>query len=174
MNDSTSVVSYQSILDFWFPELKFQKWWFKATPELDQEIKTRWESFLDLYSQNKLNNWKLTPQSFVALIILLDQFPRNMYRGSEHKHKYDLDAQKLSHEFLDRGFDDSDQINVHYLVFALMPLRHSTKFADQEKVQSIIKKHDSLINDSQKHDHNTWERFKKASQQSLMKIARKI
>jgi uncharacterized protein (DUF924 family) len=161
--------TYQQLLNFWFPDqkLSFQKWWFKSTPQLDQEIKTRWEHLLQSYTSGELENWKTTAQGYVALIILLDQLPRNMYRGTDQRLQFEVESQQLAHEFLHKGYDS--QVNLHYLVFALMPLRHSSKLTDQECVQSVIKKYDTLKWEGG--DLDTWQRFKKASLQSFQKVS---
>ncbi len=158
--------SEQELLDFWFPELCFQKWWFKSTPELDQEIKIKWESLLQSYKHGQLDHWKQTPRGYVALMILLDQLPRNMYRGTDQRLEFEDQSQQLAHEFLDQAYDT--EVNLHYLVFALMPLRHSSKLSDQERVQSVIQKYEGA--QWQDSDLDTWQRFTKASAQSLTKV----
>lgn len=161
--------NYQELLDFWFPDLSFQKWWFKSSPQLDTKIKTTWEPVLQSYTRSELDDWKTTPLGHVALIILLDQLPRNMYRGSDQRLQFERESQQLAYEFLKKNYDS--EVNLHYLVFALMPLRHSSKLTDQECVQSVIKKYDKIQLEGA--DLETWQRFKKASLQSLYKVSQK-
>ena len=69
------------ILDFWFsPEV--EKNWFQTPPELDAEITERFGETHEKAAKGELAGWEDSAEGALALLILLDQFPRNMFRGS--------------------------------------------------------------------------------------------
>jgi uncharacterized protein (DUF924 family) len=79
----------EEILTFWFGEpqdnqayyKERQQLWFSANPQFDQEIRDRFTSDYQLAAARKLMDWQQTPRAALALVILLDQFPRNMFRN---------------------------------------------------------------------------------------------
>ncbi len=68
----------QSILDFWY-SAPMNQHWFNSTPEIDQEIKTRFEKLWQEAANGALDGWKNTATGCVALAIVLDQYPLNMF-----------------------------------------------------------------------------------------------
>ena len=93
----------EQILKFWFADAaenvqagqKRYKFWFEATPETDQQIH---DQFSDVYSQARtgaLETWQTAPRSCLALIIALDQFPRNLFRGTPEAFATDRQAQQM-------------------------------------------------------------------------------
>jgi uncharacterized protein (DUF924 family) len=94
------VADFQEVLDFWFgpagsPEYgRPREVWFKKSAAFDAEIRTR---FLDLHRQaagGRIEAWNAAAESLLALIVVLDQFPRNLYRGSNRA--FATDAQALA------------------------------------------------------------------------------
>ena len=71
----------QSVLDFWFSK-PVNKHWFRSTKEFDEEIRIKFESIWKQASAGQLDRWKLSSKGTLALIIVLDQFPLNMFRGT--------------------------------------------------------------------------------------------
>ena len=136
--------SSASILAFWFGEdaaagnaaeisavagRQSALWWGKST-ETDQSIKTRFEASLQAASRNELDDWADTAQGMLALILLLDQFPRNMYRDTAEAFAFDELARQCVHLGLAQGFDQ--QLSPLQRVFFYMPLEHSEDIDDQE------------------------------------------
>ena len=72
--------SIKDILDFWFKE-PMSKHWFSSSEEIDKEIRGRYESMWDRAKQGEFNHWNDSANGCLALCILLDQFPLNMFRG---------------------------------------------------------------------------------------------
>src|SRR5262245_5737222 len=68
------------ILDFWFQ--RERKAWFEKNPAFDAEIRARFLAHYERALADGLDDWKREPRSCLALVILLDQFPRNMFRGT--------------------------------------------------------------------------------------------
>ena len=129
----------EQILQFWFADSTADAdkakeryaFWFKATPEIDAAIRTQ---FADLVSQAQaggLESWQAAPRSWLALIILLDQFPRNLYRGTAAAFASDPSAQHVAQ----RGFGLSflSTLSVIEQAFCLMPLQHAEHLSLQEE-----------------------------------------
>ena len=110
------------IIDFWFTEINPEQWWEKK-PAFDKKIKTR---FLDIYKKaasGELVNWRYKPLSSLAEIIILDQFPRNMFRDNKKAFATDPLAVCLSQVAVERGFDH--KLTTDQKAFLYMPLMHS-------------------------------------------------
>ena len=74
------MASHTDILDFWFSD-RIRKHWFSSTPALDQEIKKRFEPFWEKAAASELDAWRESAEGCLALVIIFDQLPLNMYRG---------------------------------------------------------------------------------------------
>lgn len=120
--------SIEDILEFWFgpagspPLAESTKWW-KKDAAFDNEIKTRFEGAHALAAAGKLDEWKATPRGRLALVILLDQFSRNIYRGSARAFAQDARARDLTLEALDSGEDR--HLEPVERCFLYMPLMHA-------------------------------------------------
>ena len=81
MNEVTDLPNLEHILDFWFhPETK--PFWFQPTPQFDQKVKILLGSAHQAAASSQLEHWKETPKGCLALVILLDQVPRNIFRNT--------------------------------------------------------------------------------------------
>lgn len=127
------------IIEFWFgnesddarvAETQSALWW-KKNPEVDVDIREKFASDLEAAAAGRHDDWLLSPRGRLALIILADQFPRNMYRGSWRSFAYDVHALRWCKQGLEA---DSDQeLRVIERVFFYLPLEHSEVIADQHK-----------------------------------------
>jgi uncharacterized protein (DUF924 family) len=118
----------QQLLDFWFGQDR--KAWFEKNPAFDEEIRTR---FLALYEQaaaGGLADWQHAAKSCLALVILLDQFPRNMFRGTARAFAADALALAAARIMVERGWDKD--MTGDERSFAYLPFEHSESLADQE------------------------------------------
>lgn len=120
----------QPILDFWFSE-GMSKRWFSGGPELDEEIRSKFGRLVALAQAGGLTDWEAEPQSRLALVIVLDQFSRNIFRGKAKAFAGDARAQQLVTDALARGFDE--QLPWMGRVFLYMPLMHAENLALQEE-----------------------------------------
>lgn len=121
------IVKPDVVLDFWFNN---SAKWFDKDSEFDLYIR---EYFFDLYNQamkGELDGWKEWAKSLLALIIVLDQFPRNMFRNTAKAYSGDEKALFLVHEAIYLGMDKKLEA-AHRKVF-YMPLMHSESLNDQE------------------------------------------
>lgn len=130
---------WQPVLAFWFddglqagwPTRDMGRLWFGGSRGLDAEISERFEPLVEAACWNELVDWEAKPLSRLALVILLDQFTRNVYRGEARAFSGDHRACTLVIEGLARGFDrDLPWVG---RVFFYMPLMHAEDLALQDE-----------------------------------------
>jgi len=117
-------------------------WWSK-NPEVDDEIRRRFESWVIKAGSGELDNWASNPQDRLALILLTDQFPRSIYRDSAKAFAFDSKALSLAYVGIDAGFDAA--LRPLEKVFFYLPLEHSESHADQKRSVSLFQK---LVDDA--------------------------
>jgi uncharacterized protein (DUF924 family) len=125
-----SVASQSEILDFWFKETP-QTSWFAADAAFDETIRRRFEETWRAAAAGAFASWAETMRGALALIILLDQFPRNMFRGEAAAFSTDGLAQIAARAAIARGFDV--EAPAHVRSFFYLPLMHSEDVLDQEE-----------------------------------------
>jgi len=127
----------QEILDFWFgasdsAELGSRRTiWFESTPQFDQEIRTRFSRVHEQAASGALDSWAGDVLGSLALIIILDQFSRNLYRGKAEAFACDAKARSIAKQALMQNFDKG-LLTVQRLFFYL-PFEHSEDLSIQEK-----------------------------------------
>ncbi|MFT5675341.1 MAG: hypothetical protein ACI808_001272 [Paraglaciecola sp.] len=117
-----SIVEYLDVFDFWFTEIDKAKWWVKDK-EFDHLLKTR---FLDVYysaTKSELYSWRSTARGRLAEILVLDQFPRNIFRDTPQAFVSDPLALALSQEAISAGADA--ELSAIERSFLYMPFMHS-------------------------------------------------
>ncbi len=125
----------QDILDFWYtPEM--QSRWFASTAELDETIREKFETLWRTASEGLLERWKETPDGCLALAIVLDQFPLNMFRGKAESFSTEQQAVEVAKYAIGMGFDR--RLPAERLAFLYMPLMHSERLADQDLSVSLF------------------------------------
>jgi uncharacterized protein (DUF924 family) len=125
----------QEILDYWIGEVGEARWY--ATEDaLDEEIRTRFETLWREGRSGALAEWTCQAGSCLAFVILLDQFPRNMFRGSPEAFATDAKALAAAKLAIARGFDE--RIGLPERQFFYLPLMHSEVLADQERSVRLI------------------------------------
>ena len=123
------------VLDFWF--LRDRKAWFEKNPAFDEEIRSRFLPLYELAAGARLEGWKSKPKSCIALVILLDQFPRNMFRGTARAFASDPLALDAARAIVDQGWDKT--LSPDERMFAYLPFEHSESLADQERCLAMMK-----------------------------------
>ncbi|MCI5072374.1 DUF924 domain-containing protein [bacterium] len=124
--------NWQNIHEYWFKDLSLDKTylkergqlWFGKNPEVDRYMREQFLPLLkDFSAGRRFSEWKSNPQSYVSLIVLLDQFSRNIFRDSDQMYAYDHAALNLALEGLKKNIDQA----LHPLekVFFYLPLEHS-------------------------------------------------
>lgn len=120
----------ESVLEFWFSE-SVRSLWFNSTPEFDARLKDRFESTWRAAMAGELNEWSETPQGAIALVIVLDQFPLNMFRGQPESFASEAKAIEIAHLATDKKFDAG--LTDDQKAFLYMPLMHSESMDDQNQ-----------------------------------------
>ncbi len=124
------------IIEFWIDEVG-PEGWYNATEELDARIQERFGETWEKAALGEYHSWACDPHKSLALLILLDQFPRNMFRGSGRAFNTDRKALCVAKKSIDLGFDlryEEPQRQFYYL-----PLMHSESLTDQERCVRLMK-----------------------------------
>jgi uncharacterized protein (DUF924 family) len=124
----------QTVLAFW-REAGSDKW-FARDEAFDASIRTRFAALQAAAARGELDDWQATPEGALSLIILLDQFPRNLFRGSPLAFATDAKARSIAREALARGFDR--QVENELMLFLYMPFAHSEDLPDQMHCLALI------------------------------------
>lgn len=143
-----AIASARDILNFWFGEPgepdygKQRKAWFIKNPAFDAEIGDRFSPMVEAAAAGKLQSWKADSDSCLALLLLLDQFPRNLYRGSAQAFATDDEAVAVADHGILQGFDryrtnEQARPTVQRWFFYL-PFEHSEKLGDQERSVALF------------------------------------
>ena len=128
--------SYQNILDFWFDQENMPKWFVK-NEKFDKIISEKFLSYYEEAARGNLDYWKKTAEGSVALIILLDQFPRNIFRGLSQSFATDSKALSITKEVIAKSMDK--ELSKEYRQFLYMPLMHSENLEDQKLSVKLFK-----------------------------------
>lgn len=111
--------------------------WFKKDAGFDGEIRQRFLVTHEAAAAGKLTDWEQSAEGSLALLILLDQFPRNMFRGEARAFASDPLARSIAAGALVRGFDA--QVPAELRGFFYLPFEHSEILADQERAVAFYK-----------------------------------
>ena len=118
----------QKVLDFWFEEIHPSDWW--RSEQLDTVIEDRFLSLFKSLEENIPNEWRNSPKACLAAIIVLDQFPRNIFRGNKRAYANDSKALEICKKAIREDFHLS--LSHTERVFLYIPLQHSENVQDQE------------------------------------------
>ena len=147
----------KAILNFWFVESSSEDH-FKKDNNFDKKIKENFGEDYTKATNNELEDWQDEPESCLALVILLDQFSRNLYRDNTLSYKYDYKTRLIVNEAIDRG--DLENINISYRLFLLLPLIHSEDISDHifahKLCEAYLKDHDSYENIKNSFNNHTF------------------
>jgi uncharacterized protein (DUF924 family) len=127
-----------AILDFW-REAGPEKW-FAKDEAFDTEIRRRFLAEVESAARGELSAWEETPDGVYALLLLLDQFPRNLYRGSPQAFAADPLALAVAERALACGFDQAFENPERRFIY--MPFMHSEDLADQQRCIALCEASD--------------------------------
>ena len=131
----------QAVIRFWCHELTEEQH-FREDASVDRYIAERFGEGREEVLKSKAAGWRDSPDTLVAAIILLDQFSRNMFRGSAKAFEADKLALELCKEALAKGW--VDKLPKPLPTFFLMPLQHSENIEDQERSVAEFRDRDPL------------------------------
>jgi uncharacterized protein (DUF924 family) len=119
----------EDIIRFW-REAGYKRW-FGKDDAFDAEIRSRFGDLQRRAGRGELADWEATPTGALALVILLDQFSRNLHRGTTAAFDNDPAARGVADRALERGFDH--RVEADLRMFFYLPFMHSEVLADQER-----------------------------------------
>lgn len=118
------------VIAFWHDEVGPDRW-YNATPDLDAMIRSRYLDLWEQARQGDCDDWAQSAVGALALCILFDQMPRNMFRGEKLAFATDAQARKVADAAIERGFDM--EIVDPLRQFFYVPFMHSENLSDQER-----------------------------------------
>ncbi|MDD3030446.1 MAG: DUF924 family protein [Alphaproteobacteria bacterium] len=118
----------EDILNFWFYEVE-RAAWFSCEAGLDARITERFLEDYECASRGEYKEWEQTPEGMLALLLLLDEFPRRMFRGTARAFELSDTAVNLAREGIVKHFDD--RIDAQYKMLFYMPFLNSENLGDQ-------------------------------------------
>lgn len=125
----------EDVLAFWFGELTYEDW-FRKSDTLDAEIARRFTATHLRLAGHIDEIWRMTPDNRLAAIVVLDQFPRNIYRGTPHAFATDPLALNEAITAVDAGMDK--EVAAERRCFFYMPFEHSERIEDQERAVALF------------------------------------
>ncbi len=125
-----------AVLRFWFEETKPYQW-FRRDDRFDEAIKTRFGALHDAAKAGRLDVWRAHPVYSLSLILILDQFSRNLYRDTPQAFAQDAHALDIAREALARRFDHL--VNDQRRAFFYMPFMHAEDLSVQEECVALFK-----------------------------------
>lgn len=124
------------IVDFW--QEAGPRRWYAKNPDFDRSIAVRFEAAHHAAARGELADWATSWKGALALLLLLDQFPRNIYRGSAHAFATDPLARTIARAALAAGFDKL--VPPELRMFVYLPFEHSELIADQDLCQDLCER----------------------------------
>jgi len=132
-----SLATPAQVLDFWFGAGP-QKW-FSKDDAFDAAIRERFLPTYEAAAAGRLDDWEATPEAALALLIVLDQFSRNMFRRSPRAFASDPLALAVAKRAVAQNFDQ--QLDMPRRNFFYLPFQHSENLADQERCVELSRQH---------------------------------
>ena len=124
------------MIDFW--REAGPKRWFAKDPEFDRAFRERFAAAFARAARGELDAWEQTADGALALILLLDQYPRNSFRGTPRMYATDAAARELATRAVAAGFDR--QVEPALQLFVILPFGHSESLADQERAVELARR----------------------------------
>jgi uncharacterized protein (DUF924 family) len=121
------------VLDFWFAEGPdgYRPAWFQRDDAFDAEIRARFGALVVPAREGRLDGWTVSPEGALALLIVLDQFPRNLFRGSADAFASDAHAQAIARRAVPQGRMDA-ALTPAQRIFLYLPFEHAEDMAAQD------------------------------------------
>jgi uncharacterized protein (DUF924 family) len=143
------------VVEFWSeagPQL-----WFAKSPEFDKVFRAHFAAEHEAAARGELENWLDTAEGALALLILLDQYPRNAFRGSPRM--YATDAEALRYANLAIAFGHDRGVAAELQMFFYLPFAHSERLDDQERSVALCTRLDRATLARAEHHRDIVKRF---------------
>lgn len=131
------IISSDELIEFWFSE-RVASLWFNSTPEFDQELRDRFMATYQAACQHKLDAWQGSAVGALALVIIYDQLPLNMFRGEAQGFATEARAREVASQAITNGYDQD--LAEKQRTFLYMPFMHSENLADQDRAVELFEK----------------------------------
>ena len=112
-------------------------WWYRGGPEVDEEIRARFGELVLRALAGELSGWRETPDGALALVLLLDQFTRNLYRGTVEAYAGDACAFEIVNHAIDRGLDWA--LHPVARIWLFHPFHHREDVAEQDRGLALLR-----------------------------------
>lgn len=145
---ANSLPDHEEVLEFWFSDAVKPKW-FQSTPDFDRILTERYAQLWESACSGRLAAWSETPRPALALVIVLDQFPLNMFRGKPESFKTEAASREIARQAIANGFHE--QLSGEQKAFLYMPFMHSEDLDDQDYAIQ-------LFEEAGLHDNVKWAR----------------
>lgn len=139
---------YKQVLDFWFSK-NIRPKWFAKDSKFDQEIASKFQKLYQKISTENFDSHDKSPENILAKIIILDQFPRNIFRETPQAFANDNQALKLTKYAIKNYYDK--KLNNEQKQFLYMPLMHSEDLANQELSVKLFAFNNHALNYAKAH-----------------------
>lgn len=123
-----------AVLDFWRDAGPAR--WFGKSDTFDADLRARFEAAHHAAARGELDAWAATAEGALALLLVLDQFPRNLFRGSAHSYATDGKARAIARAAIAAGHDV--QTDAELQMFFYLPFEHSEDLADQHRAVALF------------------------------------
>ncbi|GAB5390282.1 MAG: DUF924 family protein [Alphaproteobacteria bacterium] len=131
MTANANIATAEQVLHFWFEELEWSDW-FTKSDKLDARIASRFEATVRAARDTAdLDDWARTADGALALCLVLDQFPRNIWRDRPDAFSGDDKALKIASSAIDQGFDRN--MSAQQRCFFYLPFEHSEDLDMQDR-----------------------------------------
>lgn len=147
----------QEILAFWFSE-EVRPRWFNSTPEFDSLLRDHYESTWEQARCGSYDFWAQEANSALALVIVLDQFPLNMFRQDARQYSTESHARRIASEAIELGLDK--KLEPAQQAFLYLPFMHSESLLDQKRSLQLYE--EAGLEDNlrfARHHHDVVKRF---------------
>ncbi|HSN20470.1 MAG TPA: DUF924 family protein [Usitatibacter sp.] len=138
--------TWEAVLDFWFGPLErrgpARPEWFRKDAQFDGEIARRFGDLHRAAAERRLEAWRMSAAPTLALVVVLDQFSRNLYRDDPRAFAQDAYARECARESLERG-DDLGRLPVERQ-FLYLPFVHGEDAADQDRGVDLMRSLESF------------------------------
>lgn len=128
-------ISSADVISFWTHEVGESRW-YNSDAALDARMRQRFSDLWQSAKQGELAGWQDDAEGALALVLVLDQFPRNMFRDTADSFATDAQAREVTAHAIDQGFDM--KIEPPLREFFYMPFMHSESIADQDRSVALI------------------------------------
>jgi uncharacterized protein (DUF924 family) len=129
------MIDPRSVIDFWFSK-RVRPLWFAPDKSFDEEIRVRFGTAIHAAQMGAFENWRETQMGALALLLLLDQMPRNVYRGQAKAYLGEVRALTVADAALQRGHDRD--LDFAERCFFYLPFGHAEEAAGQERAVQLF------------------------------------